>query len=214
MKFKKLAIDNYKFFCYLEGCDYIASEFALKTLLKLIITFKIKNVLEIGMGIGSVSDTILKLDKKNNLKINYLGTENNQFCLNALPKNVTYFENITLHSEIKNVPIKKFDLIIIDGSDDSSNLIKERCDVNTIFFVEGDRKDQTQKILDAFPNHLYVNVITLKKNPYYAHEGRGINSYIGGGQLIFVNPTLKMKVYWFKEKAATFFKRKIRKWNR
>jgi hypothetical protein len=31
MKIKKLAADNYKIFCSLEGSDYIASEFALKT---------------------------------------------------------------------------------------------------------------------------------------------------------------------------------------
>lgn len=86
MKIKKLAVDNYKFFCSLEGSDYIASEFALETLLKLVTVFKIKKILEIGLGIGSISDTILKLEQKNNLKIDYFGTEMNQFCLDALQK--------------------------------------------------------------------------------------------------------------------------------
>ncbi|HEX8017068.1 MAG TPA: hypothetical protein VF465_17680 [Flavobacterium sp.] len=214
MKINELAVDNYKFFCSLEGSDYIASEFALETLLKLITVFKIKKILEIGMGIGSVADTILKLDQNNNFKIEYFGTESNEFCLDALPKNVSDFKKIKLFSEIKKVPNQKFDLIIVDGSDNSLNLITERCKANTIFFVEGDRKDQTQKILKLFPNHLYVNVITLKKNPSYAHEARDTDAYIGGGQLIFVNPTLKMRVYWFKEKVLTFFKRKIRKLNK
>ncbi|WP_163400276.1 hypothetical protein [Flavobacterium fluviatile] len=214
MKVKKLATDNYKLFCSLEGSDYIASEFALETLLKLITVFKIKKILEIGLGIGSVSDTILKLDKKKDLKIDYYGTEMNQFCLEALQKNVFDFKKINLFSEIKDIPNEKFNLIIIDGSDDNLNFIKEKSEKTTIFFVEGDRKSQTEKILEIFPNHLYVNVITLKKNPPYAHEGRDSNTYIGGGQLIFINPTLKMRIYWLKEKVATFIKRKIRRWNK
>jgi len=214
MNIKKLAAQNYKNFCSYEGSDYIASEFALETLLKLVTFFKIKKILEVGLGIGSVADTILKLNQKEDLGIDYVGTEMNEFCLNALKKNVIHFEKIQLFSEIKQVPSKNFQLIIIDGSDESLNFVKEKIDKKSIFFVEGDRKEQTQKILNLFPNHLYVNVITLKKNPSYAHEGRDLNSYIGGGQLIFINPTLAMKIYWFKEKIGTFFKRKIRKWNK
>ncbi|WET01235.1 hypothetical protein [Flavobacterium sp. YJ01] len=213
MNIKKLAVENYKKFCSFDGSDYIASEFALETLLRLVTFFNVKSILEIGLGIGSVSDTILVLDQKESLGLDYFGTEKNEFCLNALSKNVIHFNKIKLFSEIKEVPARKFELIIIDGSDDSLEFIKKFTETSTIFFVEGDRKEQTQKIFDIFPNHLYVNVITLKKNPTYAHEGRDLNSYIGGGQLIFVNPTLMMKIYWFKEKASTFMKRKIRKWN-
>jgi len=214
MNIKKLAKQNYKSFCSFEGSDYIASEFALETLLKLVTFFKIKNILEVGLGIGSVADTILKLDQKENLGIDYVGTEMNEFCLNALKKNVFHFEKIQLFSEIKDLPSKKFQLIIIDGSDESLNFIREKIEKSPIFFVEGDRKEQTEKILNLFPDHLYVNVITLQKNPSYAHEGRDLNSYIGGGQLIFVNPTTAMKIYWLKEKIGTFLKRKIRKWNK
>lgn len=132
----------------------------------------------------------------------------------CIAKNVFYFEKINLFSEIKDIQNEKFDLIIIDGSDDSLNFIEQKAEKKTIFFVEGDRKSQTQKILDIFPNHLYVNVITLKKNPSYVNEGRNSNAYVGGGQLIFANPTIKMRIYWFNEKAATFIKRKIRIWSK
>ncbi|MGX7668106.1 hypothetical protein [Flavobacterium pedocola] len=211
---KNLAVENYKHFCSLEGSDYIASEFALATILQLISRFKAKKILELGMGIGSVSDTVLKFNKKNNLGIHYSGTEKNEFCLAALKNNVEEYESIFLFSELNQVTNKDFDFVIIDGLDESLKNIKDYCGKHAILFVEGDRKAQTQTILDVFPNSLYVNVITLEKNPSYAHEGRSVNSYKGGGQLIFTNPTLEMKWYWFVEKAATYIKRKIRKINR
>jgi hypothetical protein len=210
MDIKKLAIDNYKHFCSLEGSDYIASEFALEKLLKIVYYFKVKNILEIGMGIGSVSDTILKLKHSNKLDILYEGTENNDFCLRVLPHNVSYFKEVQLYSSLEAIREKSYDLIIIDGSDNHLIALKNLCNRHAILFVEGGRYEQTMKILDMFSKHLYVNVISLKKNPTYAHEGRSVESYIGGGQLIFINPTFQMRLYWFKEKLATFFKRKIR----
>lgn len=210
MKYKEIAFKNYKFFCSLEGCDYIASEFALETILKLIKEFNVSNVLELGLGIGSISDTVFKFAKNNNLTIEYVGTEKNDFCLKALPKNVEDYEKIHLFSELNKIGNKNFEFIIIDGYDDSFNEIYKYCVKNAILYVEGAREVQTKKILDFFPKSLYVNVITLKKNPPYAHESRSVNSYIGGGQLIFTNPTFKMKLFWFKEKISTFIKRKLR----
>lgn len=86
----KIAVENYKNFCFKEGSDYIASEFALETILKLIDKFKPKKILELGMGIGSVSDTILKFKNLNDLNFEYFGTESNEFCLEQLKKNVDF----------------------------------------------------------------------------------------------------------------------------
>ncbi|EJL66760.1 hypothetical protein [Flavobacterium sp. CF136] len=214
MEIKKNAVENYKFFCSLEGSDYIATPFALEVILRLITTFKSKRILEIGMGIGCVADTILKYNDKNKLEIEYSGTEKNDFCLKALPINVAFFKDVILYSELKEIKNEKFDFIIIDGSDEALMNIKEYCNKHTVLFIEGDRQIQVQTVVKVFPKSLYVNVITLEKNPPYAHEGRDINSYIGGGQLIFANPTFQMKIYWFKEKVKTFIKRKIRKFKR
>jgi spore coat polysaccharide biosynthesis predicted glycosyltransferase SpsG len=207
-----IAITNYKRFCALEGSDYIASEFALSTILRLIKEFNVANILELGLGIGSVSDTILKFSKISNFTIKYVGTEKNEFCLKVLPQNVKDYNKIQIYPELNQIKKKDFDLIIIDGSDDSLKEIEKYCSVNAILFIEGGRDAQTKTILNVFPKCLYVNVITLKKNPFYAHEKRSVNSYIGGGQLIFINPTFQMKIYWFKEKTKTFIKRKIRKY--
>ncbi|MFH6769640.1 hypothetical protein V8G56_12885 [Gaetbulibacter aquiaggeris] len=210
---KKIAEENYKFFCELNGSDYIASEFALFTILNLIQKFKIKSVLELGMGIGSVSDTILKCSKEKKESLSYYGTELNEFCLSVLPINVKYFNDVKLFDELKSIDNKTFDLIIIDGLDNSLHQIKNYVKTHTILFVEGDRSIQTQTLKSLFPKHYYVNVITLKKNPTYVHGGNSFENYLGGGQLIFINPTFLMKIYWFKEKVFTYVKRKVRKFN-
>lgn len=208
---KTLAINNYKKFCELEGSDFIASEFALETLLTIIRNFKINSILEIGMGIGSVSDTVLKFVHNEKISLTYCGTENNDFCLKMLPQNVDFFDEILIFSNIDCLPKKKYDLIIIDGSDDSLSKLRGFCNAHAMIYIEGGRHEQTTKILGMFPNSVHVNVITLKKNPSYAHEDRSVKSYIGGGQLIFINPTFKMKIFWLKEKVSTFVKIKIRK---
>ncbi|SDW72499.1 hypothetical protein [Flavobacterium degerlachei] len=210
MKYKEIAFNNYKHFCRLEGSDYIASEFALETILKLIKEFNVSNILELGLGIGSISDTVFKFAKNSNLTIDYVGTEKNNFCLKALSKNVEDYKKIHLFSELNKIENENFEFIVIDGYDNSFTEIEKYCAKNAILYVEGDRAVQTGKLLDIFPKSLHVNVITLKKNPAYAHESRSVNSYIGGGQLIFTNPTIEMKLFWFKEKISTFIKRKLR----
>ena len=211
MKRQKIAIENYKRFCNLDGSDFIASEFALKTLLRIVKFFKVKSILEVGLGIGSVSDTILKYVNSRKLSIVYNGTENNDFCLKVLPENVTFFSQINVFDNLNSLPNNKYDLIIIDGSDESLLSLKEICNENTIVFFVGGRQEQTKMVLSIFPNALYVNVITLKKNPFYAHENRSIKNYIGGGQLLFINPTFKMKMFWLNEKVLTFVKIQVRK---
>lgn len=214
MNRQKIAIENYNRFCNLSGSDFIASEFALQTLLRIVKFFKVKSILEVGLGIGSVSDTILKYVNSAKLNIVYTGTESNDFCLKVLPENVTFFNQINIFENLNSLPDSKYDLIIIDGLDGNLIKVKEICSTNAIVFIEGGRQEQTKMLLKMYPKSLYVNVITLKKNPSYAHESRSVNSYIGGGQLIFINPTLKMKAFWLNEKFLTFFKIQIRKMKR
>ena len=163
-----------------------------------------------GLGIGSISDTVLQYSKKANHSIGYVGTEKNEFCLNALKCNVLDFDIIELYAELNQIRDKKFDLIIIDGYDDTLNEVVAFCKKSTIIFIEGDRKGQTQTIRQIFPKNKYVNVITLNKNKPYSHGGGDTNHYVGGGKLIFINPTLKMKLFWFQQKLGTFIKNRVR----
>jgi spore coat polysaccharide biosynthesis predicted glycosyltransferase SpsG len=211
MKIKNLAIQNYKRFCEMEGSDYIASEFALETILKIIKKFNVITILELGLGIGSIADTILKQANNENKKISYVGTEKNEFCLNAIKSNVLVYNKIELYSELNQIKNKKFDLIIIDGYDDTLKEIVNFCEKNAIIFIEGDRKGQTDAVLQIFPNSKCVNIITLNKNKSYAHGIGNISHYVGGGQLIFINPAFKMSIFWFQQKVTTFIINKIRK---
>jgi len=213
-KNKKLARENYKQFSAFDGSDYIASEFALETIVDILDRFNITSVLELGMGIGSVSDTILKYNETNKKEILYYGTENNEFFLGALKKNVKDYDKINLFSELKEINSQKFNLIIVDGQDMSLNSIETYTKSNTIFFVEGDRSDQTKALKRIFPKSKHVNVITLRKNPPYAHGGNSTNNYIGGGQVIFKKPTSKMNYYFLKEKIRTFVIRKLRSYKK
>lgn len=108
-----IAITNYKRFCTLEGSDYIASEFALSTILRIIKEFNVSNILELGLGIGSVSDTILKFSKISNFTIKYFGTEKNEFSLKVLPQNVKDYNKIHIYSELNQIKKKILILLLL-----------------------------------------------------------------------------------------------------
>ena len=212
MRSDKLAEVNYLKFCQLPGSDYIASEFALKRILGLIKSFRIKSVLEVGLGIGSIADTVLKSFQVSDVDVEYAGTEANEFCKNILPTNVDDYDKIDVYERLDQINIKKkFDLVIIDGEEDKLEDIKNRCTENALIFIEGDRAPQTKLIVSFFPKALHVNLISLEKNKPYAHGICKPEHFVGGGQLIFINPTFLMKMYWLKEKVATYGKRSLRK---
>lgn len=210
MTYQQLADENYKRFCALDGSEYIASEYAIKTILRLIDHFKAKNILEVGLGIGAICDSVLQYGKMNNCSLHYVGTEANAFCLDALPKNVTDFDKIELYTSVSELPVQSFDIIIVDGADDSFAKIASLCHKDTIIYLEGDRAPQTQSVKQFFPDAKHVNVITLQRNRDYAHGSSTPATYMGGGQLIFTDPSLGRKLFWFVEKIKSFTRRNIR----
>lgn len=210
MDYKELAKENYKKFSFVEGNEYIASEYAITKILKLIDDFKVSSVLELGLGIGSISDTVFKYAKERSFAIDYTGTESNEYCLAALQSNVDEYSNIHLYqsiAEIKGNP--GYDLIIIDGSDESLQSIAAFCKPDTILFIEGYRYSQVELIMEIFPECVHVEIISACKNPDYGPFPN--DRWAGGGQLIFINPGLYKKSYWFSERAKSFLKRRLRK---
>ena len=194
----------------MDGNAHIATEYALKTILKLVEDFKISSILEVGLGIGSISDTVFKYADIKNRTIEYAGTEANEFCLDALKQNVISNDKIDLYSELSDISqTKKYDLIIVDGSDASLKSIAAYAKEDSIIYVEGWRGSQVAQIKDVFPNCAHVEIISSYKNPQYGPFDAAI--WAGGGQLIFINPNLGRKAYWFKEKVGSFLKRRIRK---
>ena len=55
MNLRKIAKNNYLKFSYFDGSQHIASEYAIYKLLKITRKFRISSVLEVGLGIGSIS---------------------------------------------------------------------------------------------------------------------------------------------------------------
>jgi hypothetical protein len=210
MTLKKLSENRYKYFCEREGNDHIASIYALKSILKLVSDYKVKSVLELGLGIGSISDSILTYSKNNREAIQYVGTETNEFCLQELKKNVASYSEIELHQSLLEINTNyKFDLIIVDGSDDGLKSIEKYCKKHTLIFIEGFRGTQVSTIKNIFPNYIHVEIISKEKNPVYGPFSS--ENWSGGGQLIFINPNFGQKIYWFKEKVKSFIKRRIRR---
>lgn len=203
MRSKKIR-NTYEFFCRAEGNQHIASEYAIRKLAELIALFKAKRILEIGLGIGSISGTILDLYKEKS--IYYSGTEDNPFCLQALSENLKEVEgNLDLYPNIEAIPKKNsFDLIIIDGKDQHLKMIKKLLTSNGIIVIEGDRLPQQEVLEDLFPSHKLVHAISASKN--HSKSPFPSQSWQGGVKIIFADPNTAQTLWWIKEKVKTKIK--------
>jgi hypothetical protein len=210
MRVQNNAIQTYKYFSGLDGNQHIASEFALKKVIKIIKGYKIKNVLELGLGIGSIAYCIFDFSKEVSSKINYIGTESNEFCLEVLPKYLKdHFDKIQIFDDLNNVTSKeKFDLVIIDGKDENLLKIKKIISDRGIIVIEGDRISQLELVRNSFPNSLYVRLISNYKNPEYGPFSA--SDWCGGMQLIFVNPNFYQKMNFIYYKIITSIKYRLR----
>lgn len=212
MKIQNIAIATYKYFSNLDGNQHIASEFALKKIIDVIENYKIKNVLELGLGIGSISFCVLEFAKVNNKKINYIGTESNEFCLEVLPKYLKYhFDKIQIFNNLDSViSAKKFDLIIIDGKDENLLKVKEMISERGIIIIEGDRIPQLEFVQSVFSKHKYVRIISNQLNRSYGPSSLFPSHYIGGVQLIFINPSYFQWIDFYCYKIITGIRYRLR----
>jgi hypothetical protein len=208
MSLQHLTEKTYLKFSKIEGNQHIASDYALKCVSRLIQDFQLQQVLEVGIGIGCIADSVLESFEN----IEYTATEANAFCLNAIKKNITQIERIKLYNDLKQIPQNTFfDFIIIDGSDDSLAEVKRMCTPKTIIFIEGGRALQVVSLKKIFPKVLHAEMLSDYKNP--ACGPFSTQAWCGGGQLIFPYPNFKKRLYYWKEKWATYLKRKKRKAN-
>lgn len=194
----------YKEFCLAEGSQHIASEFAIEKLYELVENFRVERILEVGLGIGSISGIILAV--KRGKPLDYTGTEANNFCLNALPDNLKEdYHRLNIVSDLtKFSSNNKFDLIVIDGKDQNLNIVKDLISDHGIIAIEGDRISQLDSLQKFFPKHKYVHLISLNKNKSYSPFPT--THWQGGLKIIFKNPTGCQKLWWAKEKLSTKLK--------
>lgn len=212
MNYKEISAETYRKFADKQGNDHIAGDYALEEILRIIEKFNCKNILEVGLGIGSISDAILNFSESNSLNINYSGTEANEYCLEQLPQNVDRFEQIKLHSKIAEIADGNlFDLIIVDGSDALLSEVKKLCAKNALIFIEGGRASQIKVLNEIFPEFYQCEIISIRKPPAY---GPFHQKWTGGGTLIAISPTVFQKAFIFIEKVKTFSKRRMRKYTK
>ncbi len=207
---QNIAIETYKYFSKLEGNKHIASEFALKKIIDIIKNYNVKSVLELGLGIGSISFCILDFSKEFNKQIEYIGTESNEFCLEVLPKYLKeHFDTIQIFNGLNEVPNnKKFDLVIIDGKDENLLEVKKIISDRGIIVIEGDRKPQLELVKSIFSDHLYVRLISNQKNPTYGPFSS--LTLVGGIQMIFINPNFYQKINFIYYKIITAIRYRLR----
>ena len=194
-----------------EGSQHIAARFALKGLEEIIKKKNIKTVFEFGIGIGTIPYLIGSLDNK----IRYYGTEDNEFCLNALKENLPLSElNIEFNLLKKYDDFNEnitFDLIIIDGKFDDIEFIQKIVHKKTIIFVEGDRASQQEFIQRVFPFALKNRIVCMTKNqkdsPFYKEVN---NSFEGGYTIFSLSTDFISKMSWFKTKLETAIKYRLR----
>ena len=205
MKRNEIQSNLYQSFCKADGSQHIASEYAIEKINGLVENFGIKGILEVGLGIGSISGIVLAVNK-NKPDIDYIGTEADDFCLNALPENLKEdYNRLKIYPNLTEIPSdKKIDLIIIDGKDHNLQAVKDLISENGILAIEGDRIPQQDSLQELFPQHKYVHCISLKKNKEYSPFST--ENWQGGLKIILVYPTLKQNLWWFKEKYFTKIK--------
>ena len=205
MKKNHLKSILYKSFCEADGSQHIASEYAIEKINDLVGEFQVKSILEVGLGIGSISGIILELNR-NKPDLDYYGTEVNDFCLNALPKNLKEdYNRLKVYPDLNEISAKaKFDLIIIDGKDQNLQVISRLISENGIIAIEGDRMQQQDSLMELFPNHKYVHCISREKNKSFSPFPPA--HWQGGLKIIFINPNAFQKSWWLWEKVSTKLK--------
>lgn len=155
VKFKSIegeALEIYNTFHMKEGSEFIATPVTIQALIDISKKTSIKNVLEMGSGIGTISYTLLKYtDAHIDLY------EDNEYCQNALKKNLEQFEGrYTLLPNYKiHPPRKRYDLFIVDGGNgkrhdggaiDAIDSLLNFIDDISIVYVEGHRYTQRARL--------------------------------------------------------------------
>ncbi|QED37752.1 hypothetical protein FK178_08460 [Antarcticibacterium arcticum] len=214
MDLKVYTHQEYKRYCLAEGSQHIVSEFALFQILKLIQKYNIKKILEVGVGIGTISGSILMYSRLEDLSLKVSGTEANSFCLNQIPQNLNGdYNQMNLYRDVRDLPNEEeYELVIIDGGENNLLEIKRKLVRCGIVVIEGDRADQVELVRKIFPRSRYVQLISLERNGEYSVKNT--DDYQGGLKVIFTDPTIRHHFHWLKLKIITkldFYNRKISK---
>ncbi len=155
--------------CYAQksGAQHIATEFALAYLSALVRIIQPKYVLEIGAGIGTISQ--LLLDHPNAIT-HLTAIEDNPFCIDALRNRFAtpFKERFHLITDPTKFEMgeQKFDLVVIDGLLQSK--LYDSLKRDSFCFVEGSRKSTRKVIIEKLENrNLAINFVNYNQGVRY-----------------------------------------------
>ncbi len=155
---RELASEIFEKFSKKEGSQYIATKGALTWLYACLRTYRPKNILELGPGIGTITEVLL--NHFTNIE-KVVATEDNQYCLKVLPHNLTLGNDprliiVTKPTELDALNFSA-DMIIGDGgfySEEEFKCAKE----GTIVFCEGIRT----KLREGFSKSLATRHLKIE----------------------------------------------------
>lgn len=173
----------YERFSKLPGSQYMASEHAIRGLIRCLVRRRPTSVLEVGAGIGTLtfaSVTILakcqeNMGSRSNTRI--IAIENNEFCLSELRKNLAeWWDSFQVIEDISGLPDEAgdFDFVIIDGGECDHRYFSKLGKGATLF-VEGHRGQQRDLLESVSKNRRYVRAgfLTLSlrgKGGYWIYQ--------------------------------------------
>lgn len=144
-----------------SGSEQCASLFSIKSLEFLIIKNSFYNILELGGGLGTLTELMLQVSESDLITV-----ENNSFCINEIEKNLSNQRPYKLLIDYEQIERFDFELLVIDvnnGIFNVSDLVKRSTNCRVIF-IEGHhlahrinisrevfRKRQIQKLEDLRP---------------------------------------------------------------
>jgi hypothetical protein len=112
------------------GSNYIATGFALARFVELVEARRPQAILEIGAGIGAITDTVLAARERAGCADGlYVAVEDIPFCLEQLAANVgTRLDQVTVVPRASAIPpeLGPFDLVIVDGAATGDLLPEDR----------------------------------------------------------------------------------------
>jgi hypothetical protein len=168
-----IAQQNFNHFKQLEGSKHIATFSSQLNLLEVILKFDIKNALDWGAGIGTITKLLI-LSKD----CDVTAYESNAWCRDQFKKNLELNERIELSNKFPLDP--KYDLIVID--DDISRkqirqLLKEG--KTKVIFIEGWRNKTVGHVslallLNRFPAQFKRCASRLEEFDLYSKKGTRI----------------------------------------
>ncbi len=211
---RELAVQHYRRFAGCDGNQHIASEFALEQLLLVVRRWRPRDVLEIGLGIGSISYSVMSGYRLHGQGVRYCGTERNPFCLSELRRNLgELFPKLEVFPDVTSIPAaRRFDLVIVDGQDPALSRLGALVKKRAIIFVEGDRRDQFTLLRDVFPNSLAYRTVSLRRNPRYGPISA--DHWSSGCHVAFVDPDMPQTLSYLMNRMSSSLKYRVRRFFR